>query len=122
MAGQLSQGSHGIFPDVFALFAIKDVYQSETLTGATTIDGNYPSALKLDPGGANRNVTLEAETAAHHGKVRFIVNGADAAENLVILDPDANTIATINQNEAALLYNDGANGWQLVCIWTIALS
>ena len=82
MAGQLSIGSHGIFPDVFALFAIKDVFQAETLSGAISLSAAYPSITKLNPGGAHRNVTLEAETAAHHGKLRWIINSATAAENL----------------------------------------
>ncbi len=122
MAGQLTTNAHGILPDAFALFAIKDVFQAETLSGAVTLSEAYPSITKFDPGGAHRDVTLDAETAAKHGLLRLVVNSADAAENLVCKDADANTIVTINQNEAALLYNDGANGWQLCFVFTIALS
>lgn len=97
-------------------------FHSATLSGALTIDSTYPNVLKLDPGGSNRNVTLPAE-ASSVGRIYLIVNAADNAENLVILNdaesPD--TIATANQNEAALVYCDGSS-WSLVCLLTIALS
>lgn len=92
-----------------------------TLDGTLTVDKTYPNIIKVDPGGANRDVTLDAESDAYEDLVRIIVNAADAAENLVCKDADGNTIATINQNEAALLVMK-SNAWTLVFVFTIALS
>lgn len=95
-------------------------FVSETLTGATTVDGTYGNFVKMDPGGASRNVTLPAEEG-RKGAWFFFANAADAAENLVIKDDAANTIVTINQNEGAVVWCDGA-AWNLFAVWTIALS
>jgi hypothetical protein len=78
--------------------------------------------------GSNRDVTLPAEgDVSPAGQMHLIVNAADAAENLVIKDDGGATIATANQNEAALVYNAGVQGetessWVLVALFTIALS
>lgn len=112
-----------------ALFAIKGGYYRATLAGNVVIDQTYPSIIGLDPGGANRDVTLEgiagaAGDPANHGKFRLIHNRADAAENLVVKDAQtvAVTIATINQNEAGLFYHDEDAGWTLVFVLTVALT
>jgi len=123
MAGQLERattGAHGIFGELFALFAIKDVYQAETLSGAATLSDKYPAIVGFDPGGAHRDVTLDAEATAK-GMLRLILNKADAGENLVIKADGGATIATANQSEAALLYCDGTD-WALCAIFTIAIS
>lgn len=91
-----------------------------TLTGALTLTNAYPAILKLDPGGAHRDVTLEAE-ASSGGLYRRIINAADAAENLVVKSDDPATIGTINQNEQGEFYCDGTT-WILLAITTIALS
>jgi hypothetical protein len=91
-----------------------------TLTGDLTIDATYPEILKLDPGGASRNVTLDAEPT-NSGLYRRIINAADAAENLVVKNDAAATIGTINQNEQGEFYCDGSD-WILVAITAIALS
>lgn len=91
-----------------------------TLTGTLTLTGRYASCLKLDPGGANRDVNLEAEEG-NAGLYRRIVNAADAAENLVVKSDAPATIGTINQNEQGEFYCDGTN-WILLCITAIALS
>lgn len=91
-----------------------------TLSGALTLSGRYPQILKLDPGGAHRDVTLDAESAAG-GLYRRIINAADAAENLVVKSDAPATIATINQNEQGEFYCDGTD-WILLAITTIALS
>lgn len=95
----------------------------QTLTGTLTLTlAEYNcNVLKLDPGGASRTVNLWPELDMK-GAVVFIVNAADAAENLVLKeDTSTTTIATINQNEAALVFSDGTN-WNLICVQTIALS
>lgn len=100
-----------------ALVAPVTLSGAVTLTDAAGYNGNI---LKLDPGGASRNVTLWPEEQKK-GVVLFIINGADGAENLVIKDDAANTVVTINQNEAALLQCNGT-AWVLLCVVTIALS
>lgn len=120
MAGQNDTSAFAPLGVLRAFFGVKGLMQVETLTGNVTLTPAYPSMLKLDPGGSSRNVTLEAE-ADSNGAVRFFVNAADAAENLVIKDDAASTIVTINQNEAAIVYCDGTS-WLLFCVLTIALS
>lgn len=102
-----------------------DAVVFETLSGAvdlSTTAGRFtrPFVWAPDPGGAHRDVTLEAEADAA-GMLRLVVNRADAAENLVLKDDAANTIATINQNKAGLLWCNGTS-WQLVFVFTVALS
>lgn len=120
MAGQNDTASFAPLGVLRAFFGVKGLMQVETLSGALTLTPAYPSLLKLDPGGASRNVTLEAE-ADCNGAARFFVNAADAAENLVIKDDGGSTIVTINQNEGAIVYCDGTS-WLLFCVLTIALS
>lgn len=96
-------------------------FYSETLTGNKTLDDTYGTVLKLDPGGAHRNVLLPAE-ADVRGCTFTIINAADAAENLVVKDDSGDTtLATINQNEAAHFVCDGTT-WTLLYVQTIALS
>ena len=95
-------------------------YEPAALNGTFICTSAHPSLMKLDPGGANRDVTLDdIEDAA--GMHRIIANGADAAENLVVKNPAGSTIGTINQNEMGRFYCDGTT-WSLVYIQTIALS
>jgi hypothetical protein len=92
-----------------------------TLTGTLTIvDGTFPNRLKLDPGGAARDVVLPP-VATSAGYWYEIVNGADAAENLVAKNVGGDTIATANQNEKMIVFCDGAT-WALYYVSTIALS
>lgn len=91
-----------------------------TLTGNIALDATYPRTLKLDPGGSARDVTLDAVATAE-GLVRVVVNGADAAENLVCKNVGGSTIGTVNQNELGVFYCDGST-WALLYVQTIALS
>lgn len=89
----------------------------QTLTGAVTLSNKSSQLLKLDPGGAHRDVTLPDY---EDGLVFYIANAADAAENLVVKDAGG-TVATLNQNEAAWFWSDGAD-WYHGGILTIAQS
>lgn len=91
-----------------------------TLTGNIALDATYPKTIKLDPGGNARDVTLDAVATAE-GLVRVVVNGADAAENLVCKNVGGSTIGTVNQNELGVFYCDGST-WALLYVQTIALS
>ena len=93
---------------------------SATLSGNLTVTVKHPMILKLDPRGAARAVTLDGE-AGCPGRVRWSVNAADAAENLVVKNDGGSTVATINQNESAVVYCDGT-AWSLIAVVAIALS
>lgn len=99
---------------------IKGNFYSGTLSGALTLDGTYGSINKLDPGGAHRDVTLWP-VATREGVLATFINAADAAENLVLKNVGGDTIATVNQNEAAHVFCDGST-WALAYVQTIALS
>lgn len=90
----------------------------QVLTGNLTLTDKSSQWLGLDPGGANRDVTLPQ---LEDGLVFYIVNNADAAENLVVKNAAAATIATLNQNEAAWFACDGS-AWGHGGIMTIAQS
>ena len=120
MAGSRPYSLPQPLDSMFSLIAVDGLLDTETLTGNLTLDATYPMITKLDPGGSARDVTLEA-SASSTGLVRFIVNAADAAENLVVKDDGAATIATLAQNRAGLFHCNGT-AWSLVCIFTIALS
>jgi hypothetical protein len=93
---------------------------TETLTGARVLVAGDGHFLKLDPGGASRNVDLPAEELSA-GMFYFICNAADAAENLVVRDDAASTIVTLNQNEAAWVACTGS-AWVHYGVITIALT
>jgi len=95
------------------------VYQA-VLAGALVLTNQYPSILRLDPDGSNRDIQLEA-VADSVGMYRRIVNFAGGAENLVVKNAGGDTIGTINQNEQGEFYCDGTS-WILICITTIALT
>ena len=100
----------------------------ETLAGDKTIADADAMILKMDPGGSARDVNLPAEAeVSPAGRMYWIINAADASENLVIKDDGGATIATANQNESAVVYNAGKSGgtessWVLVAVVAIALS
>jgi hypothetical protein len=100
----------------------------ETLSGDKTIADADAMILKMDPGGSDRDVTLPAEAdVSPAGRLYWIINAADAAENLVIKNDAGGTIATANQNESVVVYNAGQSAgvessWVLVAVVAIALS
>lgn len=77
-----------------------------TLGGTLTMGAQDSPVQLLDPGGATRIVLLPPEV---EGAMYIIWNKADAAEDLTVKD-DSNTTTylTIAQNEAGILYSDGA--------------
>lgn len=100
----------------------KELVGVVTLSGALSVTSQYRSILKLDPGGNHRDVTLSADAAQPGAYYRFI-NGADAAENLVVKNAAGSTIVTINQNEEAeVWYDPDSDAWVLLRVVTIALS
>lgn len=116
----LLSGGQPVIPYGFDRVEQGTGYYAATLTGTLALDLTHPNLLKLDPGGANRDVTLPAVASAV-GRIYRIVNAADAAENLVCKNVGGDTICTINQNEQGEVYCDGAT-WALIAITAIALS
>lgn len=91
-----------------------------TATGDLTLTAQYRRYLRIDPGGAARNVDLPAE-ATSNGLSFEILNTADAAEALTVRDDAGATVVTIAQNEKATVHCDGTS-WYHMGISTIALS
>lgn len=77
----------------------------ETLSGDKTVSFTDAAIQVLDPGGAGRNVDLPADSI---GQRFYVVNTADAAEDLTVRDDGDNTIAVVSQNEAAEFINTGS--------------
>ena len=92
----------------------------ETLAANKTLTILDPKFQRLDPGGANRDVTLPDEVAGDGLSFR-ITNAADAAENLVIKKSNGSAVFTLNQNEAAWVICTGST-WLNMGIETIALT
>ena len=80
-----------------------------TLAAAYTITADHPMILRIDPGGAARDVTLPATGLSTRGLVFVIFNDADAAENLVLKQSNGSTtVITIGQGKAGIVFNDGS--------------
>jgi hypothetical protein len=122
MALALNSAANAVLPQSVghAVHSVKGMWTEKTATGNLTLDATYSSKCKIDPGGAHRDVTLEAVSLSS-GVERVIVNGADAAENLVLKNVGGDTIGTVNQNEAGVFYCDGSS-WYLIYTYTIALT
>jgi hypothetical protein len=96
--------------------AEKSLVLSETLTGArvlTEAEVKSYAMWAVDPGGAARNVDLPATTNLA-GHQFTIINTADAVEALTVrLTGGGATVATIEQNEHAVVrcYSSTAGSW-----------
>ena len=84
---------------------------TEMLSANKTLSISDPKVQFLDPGGAGRDVTLPAE-ASSKGIIFWIVNTADAAEDLTVKDDGGTTIGTVSQNQAKWFICDG-NNWRV---------
>lgn len=76
-----------------------EAIDTRTLTGNVTLsrlDGKFHI---LDPGGANRNVTLYACTPEDIGRSEYVYNAADAAEDLVVKNSAGTTLITLGQSQ-----------------------
>lgn len=84
---------------------------TETLADDLVLADTDPILQYLDPGGAARNVTLPAEDPENHNFI--IINTADAAETITVMDDDEVTIGTVAQNEAKIFVSNGTVWRQL---------
>lgn len=89
----------------------KQLVLSETLGADRVLTAAEFAAygvIDFDPGGAGRNVDLPAGAAALAGSQLRIRNSADGAETLTVrLTSGGATVATVDQNESALIYCEG---------------
>ena len=90
--------------------AEKQLTLTETLSGDRVLTaaefGNY-GVIDFDPGAA-RNVDLPAGSAALAGQQLLIRNSANAAETITVrLTGGGATVATVDQNESALVFCHG---------------
>jgi hypothetical protein len=85
--------------------------QTKTLTDNYTIYPGYSGVYTLDPGGAHRNIVCSS--GFRQGSVVFIVNTADAAENLMFDSAGINL--AVGQNQRGIFSYDGSV-WKKVYI------
>jgi len=90
-----------------------------TLAGNLTLDGSHGDLLKLDPGGAARDVTLWP-VASRKGVKVWLVNAADAAETITVKNVGGSTIGTVAQNKTGIFYCDGSTWYAIVTFTTTA--
>jgi len=91
-----------------------DVADLTTLSGNLTLEVSDATVLPIDPGGAGRTITLPAEADAK-GRLFIIINRADGAEDLTVKNDGGTAVATVSQNEAAILICDGSV-WRAVVL------
>lgn len=93
------------------LFLNAGVVNAETLAATKALSDGDDYVQNLDPGGADRDVTLPAEATSNHGFV--IRNTADADEWLLVKNDGGTIIIEIPQDGAAALSSDGTT-WRVV--------
>jgi len=86
-------------------------FEELTLSADLTLDASSANYLRIDPGGAARDVTLPAEESSE-GLFFRIYNIADAAEALTVKNDGGDTIETFSQNEHGLVGCDGT-AWKV---------
>lgn len=84
---------------------------TETLSGTKTLTDGSRTIQYLDPGGANRDVTLPAE--AYTNKPITIYNTADAFELLTVKDDGGATIGIVYPLESKTFISNGT-AWSFV--------
>ena len=106
----LIASAHGIA--LWGLYALKNGYRTETLTGTRTLTDADPVICGLDPDGAKTVVLDGVATAIYddaiHGLMRCIVNRAGGAEDITVDDATGANIGTISQNEMAGLWSQSS--------------
>lgn len=84
------------------------------LTGTYQITPKSGNLLRLDANGAARDVTLPGIADGledSNGVIFMIRNTAAGAFALTVKDPGGATVATVGQNEAAIVVGAGAEVW-----------
>ena len=99
-------------PFTFPL-AFREGWRQHVCTGAIVLTLDSPQMQALDANGAGRNVSLPAVGVTHDGMFFVIANSAGAAFNLSIVNAAGGAVATVNQNEMAIVYVSQAGAWTL---------
>ena len=93
-------------------------FNAESLTGDKTLTLKDSIAQALDPGGGNKSVILPSGGTS--GRFYVIANKADAAEELIICQPNGVAeVGRAGQNDVAIVYatddiaTAAASGWTL---------
>ena len=88
---------------------------AETLTGARTVTLADPLELWLDPGGADRVVTMPAEADVPGAYYRIANTANDDGEALTVNDDASspNLIVSIPRQRMATIYCDGS-AWSVI--------
>lgn len=94
--------------------AVRGGVGEATLAGNVTLTHKSSQFLRLDPGGAARDVTLPAVRDG----LRFrILNTADAAETITVKNAAGSTILTITQGQTGEAWCT-STGWVSGGAWT----
>lgn len=96
------------FSSLLALFQSANANaHTETLTGSYALADSDQMVQFLDPGGADREVTLPAEAGTNHSYI--ISNRADAEETLTVKNGGGDVIVEIASDETKAVYSDGVS-------------
>lgn len=89
------------------LFRGAVVFNEETLAAAKSLDIDDPHFQNLDPGGANRNIALDAE--ASMTGMWFLIRNSDTApgDDLVVRNDTPATLITLAEGEMAIVICNG---------------
>lgn len=96
------------------LFGVRGIGGFQGTGRKTCTDANTTLVVSDSPvvlmaaGTAHRNITLPA-VAQSAGLMFFFVNNNGGAYNMVIKDPDANTLATVSQDKRGIAWCDGTS-------------
>lgn len=104
-----------------------DGWNAETLAGDKTLTLKDAQMQALDCGGDSRNIHLPSGSVKGH--FYHIANKSDAAEVLVLTQPDGTTqVCQVSQNDYAIIYASddvaagAASGWSLFFMISGAIS
>ncbi len=90
---------------------------SIVLSAALTLAGTHEHVLRIDPGAANRDLTLD--TAEQNKGRWYIVRHVGAANSVVVKD-GASTIATLSTGDAGLFVCNGADWYAVGVVYAKA--
>jgi|DEB0MinimDraft_3_1074331.scaffolds.fasta_scaffold00047_19 hypothetical protein len=90
-----------------------DGVATETLAGNKVLVFTDEHFQSIDPGGASRSVTLEAEAEAQ-GHFHLIVNAGSAGELITVQDDTPATIAVLDAGEWVFVGCDGTSWYNLM--------
>jgi len=104
----------GALKQLTAQLRLKGGVEKVTMTGNVTLSATSSTVLHMDPGGADRTVTLLAEEVSN-GAVFWVTNAADATEGLTINNDAASLVVALGRGDSALLACDGTD-WHATSI------